>query len=360
MTKPRNNPLILTPGPVSPPSFVMEAIAQTVIHQRSDAFVEFFTDLQKDLGYLFQTQYPVLSFPGTGTHAVEMALFSCFSEGDRVLVLDNGKFSHRWEVFARSWLDVVSLSSEWGQQIGMERLKKRLKEEKTGFKGVVITHCETSTGVEEDLEEMALMVRELAPGALVVVDAVSSLGALPLYIDAWGLDVVAGASQKGLMNPAGIGFVSLSPQAQARMSNSKGGAAFHLQPYLEYLKDGSYPYTPPTQMLYGIKAAAAAIRSEGLPRRWNRVHSLSQYFKKGVIELGGKLFGEANSDALTVFELPGRECESIKTALMQEHFIEIAGGQGHLNGKILRVGHFGPIVMNDIQSCLSALQQTLS
>lgn len=352
-----NAPLILNPGPVAVPQYVIEAIGQPVVHQRSSAFGEMFNRLQGDLQYVFQTEHLVMAMPGTGTFGVESAIFSLFKPGDQVAIPAMGKFSQRWVAFAiQLGLDVVPLGVTWGHAFTLNYVQQVL-EEYPKLKGWVLTHVETSTGVAIDLEEIAFAIRQAAPNQLIVVDAICTVGIQPLYMDAWGLDVVVAASQKGFLNPTGTVFVAVSPLAAHALQFPEAADYRDLGHYFRYLMQGAYPFTPPTQLFYGVQAALARIREETLPVLWNRTHAMSRYFKKAIVEMGGAIFGEGNADALTVVSFGRQSHDRIREALVLRHGIETADGQDQLQDLVIRVGHFGPVTLADMEACIAAFQQ---
>lgn len=353
---PNESPLIVTPGPVRVPPFVIEAIGQVVIHQRSVAFETFFAGLQQGLRYLFQTQHPVIAMAGTGTFGMESVIYSLFKPGDRVVVVDMGKFSNRWVRFSRQLgLKVTEVECDWGKRPSVEQVMK-VAEGVNHLRGIVLTHCETSTGVSIDLEEMATAIKSKWPDVLVVVDAMSTVGAIPFYMDAWGIDAAVTASQKALMNPAGTVFAAIGPKAAACMPPEEDGDCFYLYPYYEALVRNSFPFTPPTQLLSGVWATLRQMNAAGLPRLWNATHQLSRYFKTEVRKLGAVITEDADCESLTAFSFPGMDHKQIANRLYGEHGIEVAGGQGELKGKIMRVAHFGPLTLDDMARCIAALK----
>lgn len=332
--------IILTPGPVEPPDFILDALRQPPVHHRSAEFGELYEKLQEGLRYLFQTDERVLALGGSGTFAFEMAMKGLFRKGERVLVPHYGKFGERWARYGQYLgLKVVPLEMPWGEHPDVEALTAALNKA-NDWAGVILTHCETSTGVGIDLEEMAFSVRSRFPEALILADTMSTAGVIPLYIKEWGIDVGVVSSPKALMNPAGTVFLSLSERAEARLQPDTGDDIFNLWRYVESAKDLAYPVTPPTQLFYGIQAALEHLQKMGLPQIWNRNHQLSRRLKKAIPELVGELFGKANCDAMTAFTLPDFEAQEVLARLKTEYGIEIAGGQSGWKGKLLRVAHF--------------------
>ena len=348
--------LFMVPGPVSVPDYVMQAIARPVIHQRSGAFRDFFLNLQEGLKYVFQTTHPVLCLNGSGTFGVQAAMLSLFRPGDKVAIPAMGKFSQRWAAFALEiGLEAVPLGITWGHDFTVAHVQAVL-DEYPDLAGWVLTHCETSTGVAIDLEEISATIRAARPDQLIIVDAISTVGIQPIYTDAWDLDVVVSASQKGFLNPAGTCFASVSPRAEGRLAMAEGDEFWHFSHYLRHLRKGDYPFTPPTQMLYGIQAAVERMRTETLPVTWNRHHQLSQHCKRRLQELGIDLFGSANADALTAFSFGRVNHDTVRARLEKDFGIELASGQGHLSDVIIRIGHFGIHGMPELERCLQALQ----
>lgn len=352
------SPIILTPGPVTVPDFVLQAIGQPVVHQRSKAFIEFFSELQAGLRYLFQTEGPVIVLPATGTMAVEMTMKSLFPTGSNIAVQANGKFGDRWLQFANySGIKAVPIRLPWGENLDKDTITSVL-EAFPDLDGIVLTHCETSTGIQIDLEEIVFAIRQVRPDMSIVVDAMSTVGVTPLYMDAWDVDAVICSSQKGLFNPSGVSFVALSMRVLFQMEIPNADDAYHLGHYWRFLSQGSFPFTPPTQLLYGVLEALEKIKEIGLPARWNLSHQMSQYFKTAITELGGRLYGVGNSDVLTAFSFGEVDHDKIRAELLAWGY-ELAGGQGFLKGKIMRASHFGWIGMEEITGLVSTMKEVL-
>ena len=353
------NPLLLTPGPVAVPSFVLEAIARPVIPHRSEAFYAFYEGLLQDLQYLFQAESSTCCMIGSGTMGMEAAMYSLFRPGDRVLIVSMGKFSQRWVDYGNlSGLEVIAWTLPWGNCPTPSALKEQLAQH-SDIRGIILTHCETSTGVGIDLEECVFAFREVFPQGLVMVDAITSVGLLPFYFDAWGLDCAMVASQKALMNPAGVCAFALSERAQGALQPTHIADSRNLWNYLQHAEKGSFPYTPPVQLFYGIQAALDQIKTQGLPSVWNQVHQTARYFRKGLEEIGGSLFPESPADSLTAFSLPQTNASSVKIYLEEEHNILLSGGQGALAGKILRASHMGEVGEVEMDAVLEAMQEYL-
>lgn len=351
--------LLLTPGPVAIPDFVMDALRKPVIYHRTEEFEHFYASFLVQLRALFQTEQRVCSLLGSGTAGVEAAMYSTFHKGERVLVLENGKFSKRWTDYAGLiGLEVIPLRLPWGKSFAPTTILDAL-ERNPGISGIVLTHCETSTGVCLDLEEIAFAVKRHHPHILLLVDAITTLGAIPFYFDAWQIDLAVLASQKALMSPAGLVAFACSELALEKMHPTHKSDYFNLYNYLKAAESFSVPYTPPVQILYAVQAALTHILEIGLPRHWNQVHRLSRLFKDGIQKLGGEIFGESPSDSLTAFGFEATDLLKLKHELIQQYDIHLSGGQDELEGKILRVSHMGYLTEADMKRTLEAIEKIL-
>ena len=260
----RNNPtnLLLAPGPVPIPAFVAQSLAKPVIHHRGPAFAAVMQALRAGLQHLLQTQGATGLMIGSGTFGIETGMYSLFRPGERVLIVDNGKFSERWGEYGEViGLENVLLKKNWGEVPSPEEVVAAATEGKP-VSGVVITHCETSTGALTDLESVAVALRQALPDVLILVDAITSAGAVPFYLDDWDIDAAVVASQKALMNPAGIICWGLSERAVARLRPTRPGDFANWFNYHEAAKKDSFPFTPPIQGIYGILAALDHIRED--------------------------------------------------------------------------------------------------
>ena len=347
--------ILLTPGPVPVPPFVMDAIRQPVIHHRTSTFETMYGELLEGLKYLFQTKSAVASMTGTGTYGVEAALYSLFRPGERVLVLENGKFSERWKNYSiLLGLDVIVFKKELGEGFSVEEVLTRLDKEEN-VRGLIATHCETSTGACLDLEELAFSVKRADPDILLLVDAITTVGAIPFYLDSWKIDCAVVASQKALMNPAGSVAFAMSEQGMECLHATHHADFRNLYNYFSFAEKCSYPYTAPVQLLYGIQAALNYIGTETLPVVWNQTHFSASSFRKGIQERGGHIFSSSPSDSVTAFYFPEEDNNRIRTMLAEKEGIYISGGQGQLTGKIMRVSHMGTSNVNMMYKLLQAI-----
>ena len=354
-----NTPFLLTPGPVTVPDFVLDAMRRPVMHHRDAPFQDFFQGLQARLRKLFLTESLTGVFAGSGTYGVEIMMRSLLHRGERVLVLNLGKFSERWARYGQLMgLQVLEVQAPWGESITLEQVQT-IARDQSNLGGVVITHSETSTGAMVDLEEMTFVLRRAHPDMLILVDAITSVGAMPYYHDDWGIDASIVASQKALLNPAGLVAYALSPRAEARLWPTFGGDFANLHNYAAHARQGSFPFTPPLTLMYGLDAALAHIEAQTLPVIWQAAHGSARAFRQGLAELGGEIRPEMPSGSLTAFTLPRADPNRVKQRLADEHGLLLAGGQGDWKGKVLRVSHMGQADAPMMQRLLMAMNEVL-
>ena len=355
--------LLLIPGPTPVPESVLLAMAKHPIGHRSGDFSKVIGELTDGLKWLHQTEGDVLMLTASGTGAMEAAIINFLSPGDRVLVGNNGKFGERWGKLSRAFgLQVTEITAEWGQPLDPEDFRAELEADSPkAIKATIITHSETSTGVLNDLETINRHVKAHGE-SLIVVDAVTSLGATSVPVDSWGLDVVASGSQKGYMIPPGLGFVSVSQKAWKAYETAKLPRFYlDLGAYKKATDKNSSPFTPPVNLMYGLQAALKMMQAEGLAAIFARHQRLQQITRAGVAALGLPLFApeQSASPAITAVAPVGVEAEQIRSIMRKQFDIALAGGQDHLKGKIFRIGHLGFACERDMLTVLAALEVTL-
>ncbi len=354
--------MLMIPGPTPVPENVLLALAKHPIGHRSGEFSNIMADVTANLKWLHQTENDVLMLTVSGTGAMEAGIINFFSPGDRVLVIHNGKFGERWAEVAKAFaLDVVEVSAEWGQPIDPEAVGAALVADTDQLiKGVIITHSETSTGVMNDLEAIVKHVK--AHGALVIVDAVTSIGAANVPIDAWGLDVVCSGSQKGFMVPPGLGFVTVSPKAWTAYKTATLPRYYmDLGKYSKDAAKNTTPFTPPVNLIYALQAALNMMKAEGLENIFARHQRHMHATRAGIAAMGLPLYAPEGhgSPAITAVAPTTVDAEKIRSVMKKKFDIVLAGGQDHLKGKIFRIGHLGFVCDRDILTALSALEATL-
>ncbi len=355
--------MLMIPGPTPVPESVLLAMAKHPIGHRSGDFSKVIAELTENLKWLHQTKNDVLMLTASGTGAMEAGIINFLSPGDRVIVGDNGKFGERWAKVAKAFqLNVDIIKAEWGKPLDPEEFRARLEADKEkAVKAVIITHSETSTGVLNDLETINKYVKEHGE-ALIIVDAVTSLGAVNIPIDEWGLDVVGSGSQKGYMIPPGMGFVSVSARAWQAYANAKIPRFYlDLGKYKKATDEDSSPFTPPVNLMYGLQAALQIMKREGLESIFKRHQRLTLATREAMKALGLPLFAPDNSasPAITAVSPTVVDAEKIRSVVKKKFDIVLAGGQDHLKGKIFRIGHLGFASERDILTAVAAIETSL-
>jgi aspartate aminotransferase-like enzyme len=355
--------MLMIPGPTPVPEKVLLAMAQHPIGHRSGDFSKVIAELTENLKWVHQTANDVVMLTASGTGAMEAGIINFLSPGDRVLVGNNGKFGDRWAKLSKAFgLAVAEITAQWGQPLDPEVFRAQLEADTAKqIKAVIVTHSETSTGVLNDLATINQYVKNHGQ-ALMIVDAVTSLGAVNVPIDEWGLDVVASGSQKGYMIPPGLGFVAISPKAWEVYKTAKIPRFYlDLGKYKKATDQDSSPFTPPVNLMFGLQAALKMMKAEGLDNIFARHQRLTQATRAAVKALGLPLFAadSAASPAITAVAPIGVEAEQIRSVMKKRFDIALAGGQDHLKGKIFRIGHLGFVCDRDILAAISSLEATL-
>jgi aspartate aminotransferase-like enzyme len=353
---------LLTPGPTPVPPEVLAELAKPVIHHRERDYREIYERCLLRLQEVYRTGNDVLMFTTSGTGAFESAVANLTSPGDRQLVLSAGNFGERWAGMAKAFgADLVHARLEWGETPEPEDLRTALADA-GDVKVVYLTHSETSTGVVCDVQVLAAAAKEA--GALVVVDAVSSLGAVPLESDLWGIDVVVSGSQKALMCPPGLAFVSVSAAALAASANAT--APRYVMDWERTRKGQAKldaPFTPAVSLVRALDVALGLLLHEGLEAAFDRHARLGRACREGAKAMGLELFSpdEERSAVVTAIRSPdGVDSTEVVKGLRDRFGMTIANGQGDLKGKIFRIGHIGWFDIFDITSALAGVELVLT
>lgn len=355
--------MLMIPGPTPVPEKVLLAMAKHPMGHRSGEFSAIMAEVTENLKWLHQTQNDVLILAASGTGAMEAGIINFLSAGDKVLVGNNGKFGERWGKVARAFgLVVEEITAEWGKPLNPDDFKTALEADTNRqIKAVIITHSETSTGVLNDLEAINRHVKAHGE-ALIIVDAVTSLGACSVPVDEWGLDVVASGSQKGYMIPPGLAFVSVSPKAwQAYETATLPKFYLDLGPYRKTAAKNTTPFTPPVSLFFGLQAALQMMKAEGLDAIFARHNRQKRATRAAMQAMNLPLFGadDCASPAITAVMPQHVDAEQIRSVMKKRFDIALAGGQDHLKGQIFRVGHLGFVCDRDILTAVGALEATL-
>lgn len=356
---PKRRALLLTPGPTPVPPEVLRGLARPLFHHRTPEYQRLFREVSEGLKRIFRTRYPVYTFAGSGTAAMEAAMVNFHSPGETVLVVDGGKFGERfWRIAKAYGLDVQILKVEYGDTVSADAIEEAVRKNPK-IRSVCLELCETSTGVVYDLQEIA---RRLAgKGPLLMVDAISGLAADRFEMDSWGIDLAISGSQKGLMLPPGLAFLAVGPRASERMKEAKlPRFYFDLGLYEKALRDWDTPFTPAISLVVALGEAIRRLEKEGLEKVLKRSETLARYTRRRLQDLGLELFAKRPSNGVTAVKVPeGVDGEKLLETIREKEGITMAGGQGEMKGKIIRIAHMGYIRKPDLDRGLAALKRAL-
>ena len=352
---------LYSPGPTPIPPAAREALSAPLDYHRSEESAEAVRECARLLKETFQTDSDVAAFASSGTGGMECAVANCFSPGDPVLAVRSGKFGERWAEIANAYqLQVQTLDIEWGESLDPADAEAALKKNPE-LKGVLATLCETSTGALHDIQTLAGIVRQTE--TLLIVDAVSALGADEMRMDEWGVDALVSCSHKGLMTPPGIGFCALSPRAkEAAKTTSLPRYYFDYAKSAAGFANGSPPFTPPISLVLGLRASLRELLADGgIERSWAKHARHAAAMRAAVSALELELFPRSPSNALTAFRAPnGIDSRQFAANMRQKHGVVFVGGQDKLKGKIVRIAHLGWVDDWDIVTAAAALERGLS
>jgi serine---pyruvate transaminase len=363
MANPYLKQYLMTAGPTPLPPAVEQAAAEPMLYHRAPAFVEVYARALRRLKLVFGTANEVMVFASSGTGAMESAVANLTRPGEPALVASCGNFGERWAKLCDAYgAETIHWASDWGRKVEPAELDRRLGE-REGVGVVFTTLSETSTGVVNDIRELTEVAHR--HGALIAVDAVSGIGAVPLPQDEWGVDVVVSGSQKALMAPPGLGFASANDAALAHAAAGAGGRFyFDWERYVTgQRKDPpDSPFTPAVGLIRALDVALGMIDQEGIEAVYERHRLLGRATREAVRALELDLLGDAdeNANVVTAIALPESIDGAAVPKLMRDRFgITIAGGQGHLKGKLARIAHCGYFGAFDIVVTVAALEMTL-
>ena len=353
-------PLLLTPGPTNVPLRVREKTALPMIHHRTKDFQAVIEHVNQDLKKVFCTQSPVLFFASSGTGAMEGGIVNLFSAGDTVISVSAGKWGERFRDIAKAFgLNVKSYEIPYGQAVTAAQIEAALKEHPAA-KGILVTLCETSTAVTHPIRDIAAVTRR--SNALLLVDAISGLGCDPLKADEWGVDVVVCGSQKGLMLPPGLSFISLNDRAQKAMATSTLPKYYwDFKPALKAAGKNDTAFTPAVSLVRGLDEALAMMLEEGIENVWKRHTEVAEFVRREVTADGLELFSKAPAAGLTGIIMPaGIASGDVIKSMRDAEDIWMADGQGELQGKIVRFAHMGAgCTMESAKKGLAVFRQAL-
>ncbi len=341
------------PGPTNVPERVLRAMAQPTIDHRGPEFQALGRELLDGVREVFRTTRPVVIYPASGTGAWEAALVNVLSAGDRVLMFETGHFATLWKQIAeRLGLDVGWVPGDWRRGVDPAQVEARLQEDRGhAVKAVCVVHNETSTGVASRIPLIRHALDHARHPALFLVDTISSLGSIDYRHDEWGVDVTVGASQKGLMLPPGLSFNAIGEKALA--AHGRAGlprAYWDWSPVLAANEKGFFPYTPATNLLYGLKEALAMLREEGLPQVFARHARHAEATRRAVRAWGLEILcavPDEYSDSITAVMTPaGHDADRLRKVVLDRFDMSLGVGLAKLAGGVFRIGHLGDL--NDL------------
>ena len=350
------------PGPIPVPDDILEEMSRPMINHRGPEYKEMLFRTTDRLKKVFDTAEDLYVLTASGTGAMEAAVVNTLSPGDKVLCVSVGSFGDRFgEIASIFGADVSMLSFPAGSAVDVDELRKVLRSQ-PAVETVLVTHNETSTGVTNDLEAIASVVKGEFD-KLLLVDGISSVCSLPLRTDGWGCDVVATASQKGWMLPPGLAFISFSERAwRAHAQATMPRFYFDMAQYKKYFEIGQPPYTPAVSAMFALDRALEKIMDEGVEELFERHARIGRFTRDGVKALGLSLFPDESvaSNTVTAVKMPdGVDAKDLVAMVRKEHDIVLAPGQGAITSDIIRIGHMGRTTTEDIQEVLDALAATL-
>ena len=350
---------LLSPGPTPIPNEVALAMSETMIHHRTPQFNKVFEEARQGLKALFGTKGDVLMLASSGTGAMEAAVSNLFSPGDKVLVINGGKFGERWLNIANAFaLDPIEVKVEWGQAVKVDVVEKQLKLH-PDIQSVMLQASETSTTVLHPVKEIANLTKN---GPLFLVDGVTAVGVLPVPLDEWGIDALITGSQKALMLPPGLGFIALSERAWQKTKKAKL-PRFYFDLNLERKNQakGSGAFTPAVSLIFGLRASLNMMAREGFDRVYARHARLARATRAAATAMGLKLLApDSPSPAATGIFLPdGLDADQVLDYLRDQMGVIIAEGQDQLKGKAIRIAHVGYMGAFDVITAIAALEMAL-
>jgi alanine-glyoxylate transaminase/serine-glyoxylate transaminase/serine-pyruvate transaminase len=336
------------PGPTNVPDRVLRAIAQPTIDHRSDEFGALGREVLEGMRQVFGTSGPVVIFPASGTGAWEATLVNTLSPGDRVLAFDTGHFARLWaDLAGRLGLDVEVVPGDWRHGVDPASVESTLAADRARrIRAVLVVHNETSTGTTSRLPAIRRAIDRVEHPALLLVDAVSSLGSIDLRHDEWGLDVTLSASQKGLMLPPGLSFTAIGERALAASRSARLPRSYWAwEPMLAANASGYFPYTPSTNLLFGLREALEMLREEGLEHVFGRHRRLAEATRSAAQAWGleiASLDPEEQSSVVTAVMMPqGHDADAVRRVAAERFNMSLGAGLGRFNGRAFRIGHVG-------------------
>ncbi len=350
----------MTPGPVPIPEEVLEVLARPMEHHRTPEFIALFGRVLANLKKVFQTSEACFLQTSTGSGGMESALVNTLSPGDHVLSIVSGKFGERWAEMAEAFgLRVTRLEVEWGRAVRVNDVEDALKKNPE-IRAVMTQACETSTGVLHPVRELAQITRDSK--AILIVDAITALGAVPLPMDEWGVDVIIGGSQKAFMLPTGLSFISFSKKAWALVEKSKMPKFyFDIRAEKAANENGESLFSSAVTHVRALDLVLDIFLMRGMHKVHERIDALSRASIEAAREMGLKIFSEIASPSVTALAMPeGLDGQKVRADMEKTSHVIVMGGQDRLKGKIIRIGNMGAIRDEDLLVTLEALATSLN
>jgi aspartate aminotransferase-like enzyme len=351
---------LFTPGPTPVPEETLLEMARPVHYHRTPEARQMLAEVLEDLQYIFQTKNPVIPLTSSGTGGMEAAVANCLPAGSKAICLIAGRFGERWRSLCKAFgVEAISVTVPPGQPVAPEQLAKALADHPDAV-GVCSTLSETSTGVGNDVQAYGRLVAPTS--ALLLVDAISGLGAMECRTDDWHIDVCVTGSQKALMMPPGLAFVSVSDKAWKQIDRNPSPRTFYfdLRKARAKLESSDTPYTPAHTLIRAMRLSTKAIRAEGIENIWARQARNAAAARAGFQAMGLELFAARPTDGLTVAKVPANiDGGALLSKLEKQYGLKLAGGQDNLKGKIIRLAHMGHIDQLDVLAALAGVELVL-
>jgi serine---pyruvate transaminase len=350
---------LLTPGPTPVPEETLLELAKPVPHHRTAEFKAILAEVLDGLKYVFQTSADVIPLTCSGTGAMEAALVNAVPRGGKGLCLFAGRFGERWHKLWQAFgVQSIAVTAPLGQAVSADQLAKALKEHPDAA-AVCVVHSETSTGVKHDIRAMGQLVAKT--NAVFIVDGISAAGAMECRTDDWHIDMLATGSQKALMMPPGLAFLTVSPKAWTKIdAHQPPTFYFDLKKYRAKLADPDTPFTPAHTLLRALRVSLAALRKEGMEAIWTRHARMAAAARAGITALGLEVFANPPAEGLTAVKVPdGLDCGVFLKKLEKDYGLKLASGQEPLKGKLFRLAHMGYIDYFDVLAALAGIELVL-
>ncbi|NPA13359.1 MAG: alanine--glyoxylate aminotransferase family protein [Aquificae bacterium] len=350
---------LFTPGPVPLPPQVIKALGQQIIHHRTPEFTKIFFQVREKLQKLLQTDRDVILFSSSGTGGMEASILNFFSTGDKVLVINAGKFGQRWRDLGKTFgLNVIDYQIPWGETYDREKVESIAKEN-PDLKGILVQQSETSTTTYHDINFLSKVASSL-DDCLLVVDGITSVGVYEVYPEKDGIDILVSGSQKAFMLPPGLSILYYSEKAERRLPKSNiPKYYFDVEKETKKQREGQTAYTPAISLIIALNESLSMMLDEGIPQLAKRHSILAEATREAVKEIGLQLLSKSPSNSATgVYTPEGIDGNQLRKTLLDLGF-RVAGGQDHLKGKILRLAHMGYFDFNDITQLIAGLEMAL-